>query len=270
MKYLFLYTALLFLTSCGTKVQYNDPVPNHDTFTMHSPQIGEDRVINVWLPPQYDSSTDSFPVLYMADGGIVMEDFPHIANTLAKLIELDSIPPIILVGIENTDRRRDLTGFSDVEKDSNYCPLTDGAKNFRAFITNELFTKIESKYRVNNQKGLIGESLSGLFVMETFFLQPEAFDFYIAMDPSLWWNDGYLVKNTGKLMTNFPDEEKKLWFAGSVVPDISINTNQLEKKLEKFAPQNLKWTYSDEPEEKHHTIFRATKEKALIWSLGNS
>lgn len=272
MKHPLKQTSILIIlfsaVSCATKVQYNDPVPNHDSFKLFAPTIGEERVINIWLPPNYKSSTETYPVLYMADGGIVMEDFPHIANTLAKFIESKAIPPIILVGIENTDRRRDLTGFSDTPKDSVYCPLTDGAKNFRAFITNELFKEIGSKYRVNNEKGLIGESLSGLFVMETFFLQPDAFDFYIAMDPSLWWNDGYLLKNAEKLMTNFPNESKKLWFAGSDAPDISKYTNQLEDKLKEIAPQNLKWTYSDEPKEKHHTIFRATKEKALIWSLG--
>ncbi|WP_107037977.1 alpha/beta hydrolase [Brumimicrobium mesophilum] len=269
MKLLFLFSIILILTSCATKVQYNDPVPIHDTFTLNAPQIGEDRVINVWLPPNYDSTKDKFPVLYMADGGVVMEDFPHIANTLAKLIEIDSLPPLILVGIENTERRRDLTGFSENMKDSIYCPLSDGAKDFRAFITNELFDEIGEKYRVSDKRGLIGESLSGLFVMETFFLQPEAFDIYIAMDPSLWWNDNYLVKNTEKLMSDFPDRPKKLWFAGSDAPDISKFTNQLEDKLQNMAPKNLKWTYSDEPKEKHHTIFRATKEKALIWSYGN-
>src|SRR5690606_11735261 len=121
---LFFLSILFFITSCATKVQYNDPVPNHDSFKLFAPTIGEDRVINVWLPPSYKSSTVTFPVLYMADGGVVMEDFPHIANTLAKLIESKAIPPIILVGIENTDRRRDLTGVSEVQKDTMYCPLT--------------------------------------------------------------------------------------------------------------------------------------------------
>src|SRR5690554_5397043 len=199
MKLLYCFFILIFLTSCATKVQYNDPVPNHDSFKLFAPTIGEDRIINVWLPSNYNSGTDSLPVLYMADGGVVMEDFPHIANTLAMLIESKAISPIILVCIENTDRKRDLTGFSDVQKDSIYCPLTNGAKDFRAFITNELFDEINSKYRVNNKKGLIGESLSGLFVMETFFLQPDAFDFYIAMDPSLWWNGNYLVEHAEKL-----------------------------------------------------------------------
>ncbi len=254
------------LMGCGGVPSHNDSIPTHNSFTIESNLVNEPRVINVWTPPSYAEGNDSFPVLYMADGGI-KEDFPHIANTLSKLIESKSIPPVILVGIENTERGRDLTGFSDVEGDAKYCPLTDGAKNFRAFITDELFTEIGKKYRVSSEKGLIGESLSGLFVMETFFLKPEAFDFYIAMDPSLWWNDHYLERNATNLVTTFPNKKTRLWFAGSTAPDISEHTKNLAETLETESPNQLTWKYSDEPNEKHNTIFRATKEKALIWTL---
>ena len=145
--------------------------------------------------------------------------------------------------------------------------MSDGARNFRAFITEELIPEIEKKYRVSDEKGLIGESLSGLFVMETFFLTPQAFDFYIAMDPSLWWNDHYLEKNAGELMSKFPDKKIRLWFAGSGSEDISTHTKNLEKTLKTEASKELTWKYSYEPNEKHNTIFRATKEKALIWVL---
>ncbi|VAW25936.1 Putative esterase [hydrothermal vent metagenome] len=202
----------------------------------------------------------------MPDGGI-KEDFPHIANTIAELIENNNIPPIILVGIENTKRGRDLTGFSEVKEDEKYCPLTDGANNFRNFITKELFTEIGIKYRVTNKKGILGESLAGLFVMETFMIKPESFDFYIAFDPSLWWNNHYLVRNAKSLLNKFPDKKIKLWFAGSSAEDISQYTNEFVKILENNTPNKLKWKYSDEPNEKHNTIFRATKEKALKWML---
>ncbi len=264
MNYLILMT--LFIISCKNTPQYNDPIPKHDTFKIESKKIGETRVINIWTPPTYESNNESFPVLYMPDGGI-KEDFPHIANTLAKLIKEKNIPPIILVGIENTERGRDLTGYSESEYDAQYCPLTDGAKNFRAFITQELIPEINSKYRTSNKKGIIGESLAGLFVMETFMQHPESFDFYIAFDPSIWWNDHYLVKNANDLFGKFPDKEVKLWFAGSSAEDISQYTNELNKDLEDNAPNKLKWKYSNEPKEKHNTIFRATKEKALKWTL---
>ena len=254
----------LFIFGCGNNSPSQDIIPKHDSFKIESLQVSETRVITVWTPPSYENSIDSFPVLYMPDGG-VNEDFPHIANTIAKLVKEKSIPPIILVGIENTERGRDLTGASEVNGDAKYCPLTDGANNFRNFITEELFPEVTKRYRVTNKRGIIGESLAGLFVMETFVQKPESFDFYIAMDPSLWWNNHYLVRNANNLLENLPNKEIKLWFAGSSAEDISQYTNELAKILKSDPPNELKWKYSDEPNEKHNTIFRATKEKALKW-----
>ncbi len=266
MNYLILLS--LFIFGCGNNPQNQDIIPNHDTFKIESKHVAEARVINVWTPLEYKNSNESYPVLYMADGGI-REDFPHIANTISKLITEKSIPPIILVGIENTERGRDLTGYSESEYDAQFCPQTDGAKNFRAFITQELITEINNKYRTSKKKGIIGESLSGLFVMETFMQHPESFDFYIAFDPSIWWNDHYLVRNANELFGKFPDKEVKLWFTASSAEDISQYTNELNKVLENKAPNKLKWKYSDEPKEKHNTIFRATKEKALKWMFND-
>ncbi len=264
MKYLMLIT--LFLLGCSNQPQNQDQIPEHQTLTIESKYVNETRVINIWTPKDYVKTNTSYPMLYMPDGGI-KEDFPHIANTLAQLIEEKSIPPFILVGIENTQRGRDLTGFSAKKADEKYCPLTDGAKDFRAFILQELAPEIKSTYRTTNQKGIIGESLAGLFVMETFMQHPQSFDFYIAFDPSLWWNDHYLVKNSTDLLAQFPAKEIKLWFAGSSAEDISQYTKELNNVLQNKAPNNLNWHYSNEPKEKHNTIFRATKEKALKWIL---
>jgi len=55
------------------------------------------------------------------------------------------------------------------------------------------------------------------------------------------------------------------------LPKLSIqrlNTNELATILKTEHPTNLQWTYADEPKEQHHTIFRATKEKAIVWTLG--
>jgi predicted alpha/beta superfamily hydrolase len=255
----------LFLTSCK-KSQPQDPIPVHDTFKIESKIVGETRVINVFTPSNYVNSNDSLPVLYMADGGI-KEDFPHIANTISELIESKKIAPIILVGIENTVRRRDLSGPTQVKKDKEIAPIVGGSEKFRNFIKDELFAEIDKKYRTTKEKGIIGESLSGLFVMETFMLTPEMFDFYIAFDPSLWWNDHSLVRNAKENLAKFPTETKRLWFAGSNAKDIYVHTNNLAEFLEKENPKNLLWKYSSEPKEEHSTIFRATKEKALIWTL---
>ncbi|WP_159801660.1 alpha/beta hydrolase [Flavobacterium sp. MK4S-17] len=261
----FLYM-LAALAGCSKVSQPNDPIPPHETFTIQSKHVGEERIINVWTPEGYKTNTDSLPVMYMADGGI-KEDFPHIANTLAKLIKEKKISPLILVGIENTQRRRDLTGFTEVEKDKEIAPVVGGSEKFRAFIQEELFPEIDKRYRTTNVKSIIGESASGLFVMETFFLTPEMFDNYIAFDPSLWWNNHYLVRTAKEHMAKFPEDKKRLWFAGSNTEDIAPFTQKLAEIFKAENMPNLTWKYSDEPKEKHSTIFRAAKEKAIIWTL---
>ncbi len=104
MKFIYHYLIVIILssTSCKNEAPPSDPIPEHETFKIASNQVGEERVINVWTPSNYKTSTDSLPVMYMTDGGIIDEDFPHIANTLSELIIAKKIPPMILVGIANT------------------------------------------------------------------------------------------------------------------------------------------------------------------------
>ena len=191
--YAFLFGLIIFF-SCSNSKNSTDPIPDHQTFTIYSKLLNEERTINVWEPKDYNTSNLSYPVIYMADGGI-KEDFPHIANTIAKLIAANKIKPVLLVGIENTERRRDLTGPTIVKKDKEIAPVVGGSANFRSFINNELFPEINKRYRTTAVKTLIGESVAGLFVMETFIKTPEMFDNYIAFDPSLWWNNNELVSS---------------------------------------------------------------------------
>ena len=263
-----LYFLLSLVITGRAAAQQPDSIPQHQTFTLASKQMGETRTINVWTPPEYAAGKDSLPVMYMADGG-VNEDFPHIANTFASLIAAKKIPAMILVGIENTQRRRDLTGVTSIAKDKEIAPVVGGSAQFRAFITDELFIEINKKYRTKNEKGIIGESLSGLFVMETFLQHPELFDYYIAFDPSLWWNNQYLLNHAEAYLSKIPEaQQKRLWFASSNAKDISGATQKLAKILKAKNLANVQWQYANEPKEKHQTIFRATKEKALLWTLG--
>ncbi len=251
---------------CKSPQLPSDPVPEHDTFQIESTSVGETRVICVWTPPGYAASNVSYPVLYMPDGGI-KEDFPHIANTLAELIASGSIPPTILVGVENTQRRRDLTGPSEIKADEKIAPLTDGATKFRQFIGDELFSEVDRRYRTTRQRSIIGESAAGLFVVETLLLRPEMFDCYIAMDPAIYWNNKYLVRTATEHLAKFPESRIRFWYAGSNAADIQPHTRELQSILQTEAPDSLLWTYSDQPDEKHGTIFRATKDMAIKWTF---
>ncbi|MCA4808404.1 alpha/beta hydrolase [Empedobacter stercoris] len=268
-NYLLVVISISFFTSCKNSnlPVYNDPIPKHETFTIDSKILNEKRVINVWVPKEYSTSQDSLSVLYMPDGG-TKEDFPHIANTLDSLITSKKIKPVILVGIENIQRRKDLSPPTENEEDKKIADVVGGSNQFRSFVKDELFPEITKKYRTKNNKGIIGESLAGLFIMETFLKQPEMFDYYIAIDPSLWWYDHKMLLNSKNDLAKFPSTPKKLWFAGSGASDILPYTDDLKNILTQEKLPNLQWNYSPEPKEEHATIYRATKEKALIWSIG--
>ena len=257
------------LAACASEPTHSDPVPRHDTLSVPSAILGEDRLINVFTPSVYADGETALPVVYMPDGGIE-EDFPHIANTIASLIESGEIPPVILVGIENTERGRDLTPNSSTEFDRDYAPQSDGASNFRAFIRDELMPAIEARYRTTKGTTIIGESSAGLFVIDTFFREPDLFAHYIAMDPALWWDNHAIVRRAASILPTITGKDTSLWFAGSDAKDIQPHTRALAKILAEKAPADLRWTYADKPGEQHSTIFRATKEQGLVWSLGGS
>ena len=236
------------------------PLTVGETFTLDSKVLGEVRRINVYLPAAYSQSPDArLPVLYMPDGGMA-EDFLHIAGLVQVLVGNGSMRPFLLVGIENTQRRRDLTGPTNNEEDKKIAPQVGGSAAFRKFIRTELMPAVAGRYRTTPETAIIGESLAGLFVVETLFLEPDLFDTYIAFDPSVWWNDGGLLK--GRLPVS--DRKKMLYLAASV-DDRDGLTRQLSILLRKTAPPNLSWHYERMSGETHATIYHPAAITALRW-----
>ena len=236
-------------------------VPAHDEFTIESKVLGEKRGVNVSLPLEYDG-VKSFPVVYMPDGALD-EDFPHVANTLLELTKRGDIEPVILVGIPNTVRRRDLTPPTEVDEDKTVAPVVGGSAKFRAFIRDELFPEIEAKYRVTKQRTIVGESLAGLFIIETLFLEPEMFSGYVVFSPSLWWNDHELVRKAEERLARWNERGGALYFTAADEEDIVRYTDALQFILSKTRTPGLYTMYAPKPKEHHDTIFRAAKEEGL-------
>ena len=222
-----------------------------DTFTIKSEVLREERRINVYRPPA--PADARLPVLYMPDGGIA-EDFLHVAGLVQVLVGNGSMRPFLLVGIENTERRRDLTGPTENAEDRKIAPRVGGSAKFRAFIRDELMPRIETRYRTTSERAIVGESLAGLFVVETLLVEPELFDTYIAFDPSLWWNDARLVAVARKL------PKKTLYLATSDEPGIVEVTRRF---VEVLRASDVRWHYEPMPEEQHSTIYHPAALRAF-------
>ena len=244
-----------------------DPVPAHDTFTVASLAIGESRLINVYTPPGYRrSSAMKYPVLYMPDGGLD-EDFPHVVNTVDSLIAMGVIRPVIVVGIPNTERRRDLTGPTRFATDSAIAKHVGGSFAFRRFIRDELFPVIRARYRTSDERAIVGESLAGLFIVETLLAEPALFSHYVALDPSVWWNGGAVVDSAETKLKAFNFSPRTLDMASSNVADIAAGTARFAEIIRTVSPRGLAWVYFARSDLTHATIFRAVAPSVLARAL---
>jgi len=253
--------AILMFGACSG--QGSETAPPHETLRIESRVMEESRVINVYLPPDHAANPDrAYPVLYMPDGG-VLEDFPYIANTIDAKIRSGEIDAVVLVGIENTDRRRDMAGPTSVARDREIAPTAGGSGDFRRFIATELMPEIRSRYRVTGESGIIGESAAGLFIVETFFLEPELFDIYIAISPSIWWDDEGLVRHAATRLANAPDLDVDLYLTSANESDIAPPVARLVEEIRKAGVPGIRLEYQPRPDLRHDNIYRSVAPAVL-------
>ena len=190
--------------------------------------LHENRKILIHLPDDYDTSNKTYPVLYLLDGTTNL-----LLQTKADMIRLhnrENISDMIIVGIENIDRNRDMMPVST----KSFTVPIPGAEKFLTYIRDELIPYIEKKYRTNEQRILCGKSLSGLFTLYTFLTKPKLFNAYIGCSAG-WLGDmnDYFVTLTDKAFQN-PDQYKgkKIFMANSLIdendPDHTIHRQMLE------------------------------------------
>jgi predicted alpha/beta superfamily hydrolase len=244
MAYYFLRAAqqttlfLLCLVSLLARAQTQSaPLCISETFMLASKALGETRQLNVYVPPIYhDSASIRLPVLYIPDGGLA-EDFLHVAGLVHVLVGNGIMRPFVLVGIENTERRHDLTG--PTTKDRQLAPQVGGSAAFWRFIRTELVPAVRQRYRTTAEAAIVGESLAGLFVVETFLQEPDLFDIYLAFDPSLWWNNEQLIGRANKLLRAYAGSKKTLYLSAGSQPDIAAETSRLAATLRATANPSL-------------------------------
>ena len=152
--------------------------------------MGEKRQVLVYLPQSYSKNQGRFPVLYLTDGAT---HFNHTSTTINFLSRVGDVPEMIVVGVTNTDRTRDLTPTASKESGRE---TAGGADKFLKFFEDELIPNIDKRYRTEPYKVFAGHSLGGLFAINAYLTRPNVFDAYVAVSPSLWWDGELLLKRT--------------------------------------------------------------------------
>jgi predicted alpha/beta superfamily hydrolase len=257
------------LTATPAPVPAATPAPEtllpHETWTLASDALRERRRVNVYLPAEYAQGMRLYPVLYLPDGGLG-EDFKHVTSDVDAAIREGSLRPLIVVGIENTERVRDMTGLTTVESDRKLAPRVGGSAAFRTFLHDELFPAVDLRYRTNTHRAIMGESLAGLFVLDTLFADPGMFETYVSLSPSLWWNGGALATGAEQRLRAWPAGAPAVKLYVGTASDDELDAREgkvLHGALQAAAPQTLTWSWEPHPDLKHATIYRGASPALL-------
>jgi len=230
---------------------------------LRSAALGEQRILNIYLPNDYHKDdTSKYSVIYLLDGS-ADEDFIHVSGIVQFLSFpwINRIPKSIVVGIASVDRRRDFTYPTTITKDKEHYPTTGHSDKFINFIENELQPFIEKHYRTSASKTIIGQSLGGLLATEILFKKPGLFNTYIIISPSLWWDNGSLLNNPADLLK--ADHQRTIVYIGvgkegvtpTVVPHVmEVDANVLADKVERVKNPAVKVIFDYLPKEDHATI----------------
>jgi len=233
---------------------------------VRSVQLGENRILNIYLPVGYaKDSLTKYPVIYLLDGS-ADEDFIHIAGLVQYLNFpwVNILQKSILVGIANVDRRRDFTFPTKNASDLKESPTSGGSQKFIAFIEKELEPYIEKNYRVNAQRTIIGQSLGGLLATQILLEKPQLFDDYIIISPSLWWSNESILADAEKALKNAPLNNSRVFFAvGNEGKQMEADADRFVNILRKASSSKLKVYVSPFPAETHGTILHRAVYRAF-------
>jgi predicted alpha/beta superfamily hydrolase len=223
--------------------------------TLKSAVLGEDRVVLVHTPAGYETNKVSYPVLYMTDGDTHMG---HTASTIEFLTRNGRISDLIVVGVTNTDRTRDLTPVKSTNKNPAgevQFPTSGGADNFLKFFETELIPEIEKQYRVQPYRILAGHSLGGLFAIHSMISKPGLFNSYVAVSPSLQWENGEELKRAEDFLKNQKEMKVTLFVSiGNEPGAIGDCFDAFKDVLSKTSIKNFEWQAERMADEDHGSV----------------
>jgi predicted alpha/beta superfamily hydrolase len=214
MQKILIISSILFLLVCNANAQLQtigleeNKISIGTVDNIYSDILKEERPIWISIPRSAENSQNKFPVIYVLDGTA------HFYSTVGMLHQLSVangntiLPEMIIVALPNVNRIRDLT-----PSEVSYFPNSGGSENFSSFLEKELIPYIDEKYPTMPYRTLIGHSWGGLYVLNSLVHHNDVFDNYVAIDPSIRWDNLDFFKETSQILNNEMFDSKSLYLA---------------------------------------------------------
>lgn len=260
---------LLFFLFYLTNSFSQDSITIGSKHHFFSKALNEERNFWVYLPPDYNNSKFApakYPVVYLLDAENNFHSYTGIQQSLARG-PYAMIPQMIVVGITNTNRTRDLTPTEGnrqafFDKSKKMFHQSGGNKNFITFLETELRPYIDSHYRTTGYNILNGHSFGGLTAVNILLHHTQLFNAYTIIDPSLWWDNEIMVKKADSIFDKKDFENRSIYVAMAnktsipqdTTTDMARGIRKFEKLLVSKKAKNLGWAFKYYENEDHGTI----------------
>ena len=241
-----------------------EPILLGSSHRLVSKSLGEERVVNIVLPLGYGKDpARRYPVLYVIDGG-VDQDLLNIAAVAQNGGMWGRSAEAILVGIATKDRRKELTGTTrDPDLLKKY-PTAGASAKFRSFVRDDVKPFVGRSYRTSGHDAVIGESLAGLFIVEAYMNEPDLFDAYGAIDPSLWWDKEALSKSAAARIGT-RQSAHPLYVA--IAKEQSKEPAAVERLVREVRKTAKRFCFNPRPDLTHATIYQQLAPQVLQFLL---
>lgn len=235
-----------------------EPITIGETVKLQSKIMGEERTILISTPANYARSQERYPVLYMTDGAAHLS---HTRGTVDFLAGNGLISNLIIVGINNTDRTRDLTPTRDTRPDASgkevEVPNSGGGDRFLDFFARELIPYVEANYRTAPYRVFAGHSFGGLLALHILATRPDMFGALIAASPSLNWDKEYPTRVVESLLKSRKELSRTLFVSMGNEEDGEGHPNRLERLeaiLKVNRPAGFVWETKLMADEDHGSV----------------
>lgn len=229
-----LMAVLLVTTAAAAAPEADD---GKDLIKVRSAVLNEERDLRVSKPGDYDASKTAYPVLYVLDADA---NFRFTVEIVRYLESYKLIPGMLVVGIYNTNRTRDMTP-SPIQASAPRFAGAGGADRFLKFLAEEAIPAVEKSFRTTSRRALVGHSLSGLLVIHALLRSPDLFASYIAISPSVWWNEFEIYSRIQAFYKSRTSLAKDLFVSLADESEREPERyTQLQDAFEKSAPADLR------------------------------
>ncbi len=225
-----IFTLFQDIVAQSKEIQLEEQFKSEIIDTIFSKSLNENKEFWVKLPENYNpNNVDKYPVVYILDGFSLKNTLETVYNNYWG----HYLPHMILVGISNrTHRTRDLTTSQvQMRRGNTIDSETGGAENFTKFIEKELIPYIDNNYPTTSYRTLIGHSYAGLFTINIIVNHRHLFENYIAIDPSLDWDNQKLLMQAKESFKTNSYRGKSLF--------VSLAAEQLHMHNEKVTLENI-------------------------------